>query len=90
MTHNVPLDAASLHALQNSELAYMALLGPVSRRKRVMAEAGFPDDQSCVEFAGPAGLDLGGELPEAIVISILSECHAKLHRRLATSISSIL
>ena len=28
---------------------------------------------------GPVGLDIGGELPESIALSILAQCHAVLY-----------
>lgn len=81
MSHNVGLDAAALRVLQDSPLRYLALLGPRSRRERVFEEAGVADERLTTPVSGPAGLDIGAELPESIALSILSECHAVLQQR---------
>ncbi|MFC6672815.1 XdhC family protein [Marinobacterium aestuariivivens] len=83
MTHNIPLDAAALKSLQRAPLRYLALLGPASRRARVLEEAGLSEKTLDLPLAGPAGLDIGGELPESIALSILSECHAVLFQHSA-------
>jgi xanthine dehydrogenase accessory factor len=46
-------------------------------------------DQLPVSLAGPAGLHLGGDLPEGIALAILAECHAAIHRVDAHSISGL-
>ncbi|NVK42811.1 MAG: XdhC family protein [Oceanospirillaceae bacterium] len=81
MSHNVGLDAAALRLLQDSPLRYLALLGPRNRRERVFEEAGVAEDRLTTPVSGPAGLDIGAELPESIALSILSECHAVLQQR---------
>ncbi len=90
MAHNIKLDSAALQALNHNVLKYIALLGPTSRRVKVIRAAGLVEDEIKVPLSGPAGLDIGGELPESIAMSILSECHAKLHNCSAQSISDIL
>lgn len=81
MSHSVTLDAAALAQLNGVGLSYMALLGPLSRKRQVMAEAGLGAEGHGLKqpLSGPAGLDIGGELPESIALSILAECHARLH-----------
>ncbi|MBX2838202.1 MAG: XdhC family protein [Gammaproteobacteria bacterium] len=79
MTHNIELDASALVALSEVPLRYLGLLGPTSRRRRVLAEAKLSEDHIHTELSGPAGYDLGGDLPESIALSMLSECHAYLH-----------
>lgn len=90
MSHNVQMDAEALCILQSSSLKYLALLGPDSRRKKVLAAADLTEEQLRTPLAGPAGLDIGAELPESIALSILAECHASLHRKQAHSLSGIL
>ena len=68
----------------------MALLGPSARKQQVLEIAGLNDALLRVPLAGPAGLDLGGELPESIALAILAECHACLHQSDARSLSQIL
>ncbi|MBY4675038.1 XdhC family protein [Marinobacterium arenosum] len=90
MAHNVALDAAALSALQQVPLRYLAMLGPANRRARVLQQAGLSETQLRQPLAGPAGLDLGGELPESIALAILAECHAALNKRSARSLSAVI
>ncbi|MBN3560842.1 XdhC family protein [Aliamphritea spongicola] len=80
MSHNIRLDAAALQHLQGAELSYMALLGPLNRKADVLAEAGLKETQLTTPVSGPAGLGIGGELPESIALSMLAECHQVLHQ----------
>ena len=90
MTHNLQMDADALSALQHlPALRYLALLGPQTRKQQVLSLAGLSESQVKTPIAGPAGLALGGELPESIALSILAECHAVLHQADAVSISGL-
>lgn len=84
MSHSLSLDADALKSLtQDCHLQYLALLGPENRRKEVMTMAGLSTaDLPPCGLEGPAGFDIGGELPESIALSILSQCHARLHGKL--------
>lgn len=88
MTHNLTQDACALNLLDRyfqqpnpSELKYMGLLGPVSRKQKVImmsdVSANFPVEQ----LKGPVGLDLGGELPESIALSIVAEIQMVLGKQ---------
>lgn len=79
MSHNLQMDAQALSVLQGSRADYLALLGPQSRRASVIELAGMQDSELRIPVAGPAGINLGGELPESLALSILSQCHAVLH-----------
>ncbi len=81
MSHNVELDAQGLSACQHTDLGYVALLGPRHRYREVLASAGLDESQLSTRVSAPAGLDIGGQLPESIALSILAECHAVLHQR---------
>lgn len=75
MTHSVPMDAQSLQALSGKGLDYVGLLGPVHRREEVFEEAGLIDSDFKPTINGPAGFDIGGELPESIALSVIAQCH---------------
>ncbi|ABI38515.1 protein of unknown function DUF182 [Shewanella sp. MR-4] len=79
MHHNLNLDAAALKAIQPFDLKYVALLGPAHRRDKVLEMAELSTDSFSGFFSAPAGLALGGELPSAIALSILAQCHGVLH-----------
>jgi xanthine dehydrogenase accessory factor len=80
MSHNLQMDAEALAVLQTSSVDYLALLGPESRKAAVLELAGLGDTKLNLPVAGPAGLNLGGELPESLALSILAQCHATLYK----------
>jgi xanthine/CO dehydrogenase XdhC/CoxF family maturation factor len=92
MTHNIELDAkALLLTSQNAtQLEYLGVLGPTHRTARVLAHAGMSVADLPVALASPMGLDLGGELPESIALSIIAEVHALLEGGSGQSISGVL
>lgn len=77
MTHNLGHDRAYLSQVVEAGVAYIGLLGPRARRDRLLGEIG----ASNVHVHGPAGLDIGAEMPESIALSIVAEIHAFLNRR---------
>ena len=78
MTHNVRLDGLALKLVQNSSAQYVGLLGPKHRAQKVFESARLPAAAMTKTLFNPIGLDIGGELPESIALSILSEAHAVL------------
>jgi len=78
MTHNIKMDALALQQFQKVTLRYLALLGPDTRREKVLRAAKLKKIDLKNTLSGPAGLKIGGELPESIALSVLSECHAYL------------
>ncbi|WP_417792861.1 XdhC family protein [Terasakiella pusilla] len=82
MSHSVNLDAQGLTCLQGTSLKHIALLGPRHRYDQVMERAGITDFDLPCPVCGPAGLDIGGQLPESIALSILAEAHAVLHEKI--------
>ena len=90
LTHNIKLDGEALNLLQNSQVNYVGLLGPVHRTERVMQSANLSPDMLNFKLANPVGLRLGGELPESIALSMLAEVHAFLDHADALSISQVL
>jgi xanthine/CO dehydrogenase XdhC/CoxF family maturation factor len=90
MMHNVDLDAQALILCQQSAAGYVGLLGPIHRTDQVLARAQLTRLQLRQPLANPIGLQLGGELPESIALSILAEMHAFFERACGDSISGVL
>lgn len=77
MSHNYPQDARLMPQLLAAAPRYLGMLGPRSRAEKMFDEIG-------AALAGdnlyaPVGLDLGGDHPEGIALSVVSEIHAVLH-----------
>ena len=76
MTHNLAMDSDYLSKLlttSEKKLSYIGLLGPQSRRDKLLQESGFDSHQVQSRVYGPVGLNLGGRGAEAIALSIISE-----------------
>ena len=75
MSHHLPSDGMYLRRIVATDTPYIGLLGPSARRARLLDECGIADaDRGRIR--GPAGLDLGGELPEEVALSIIAEINA--------------
>jgi len=59
-------------------MTYIGLLGPKSRRDRLLAEIGASAASLEPRLHGPAGLDLGGRGPEPIALSIVAQMQQEL------------
>ena len=90
MTHNITLDAKSLALAQKSSAKYVGMLGPIHRTDRVLDLIPTTREKLVKPLANPVGLRLGGELPESIALSMLSEAHAFIEQQNGLSISGIL
>lgn len=77
MTHHLGHDRHYLSQVVNAEIPYIGLLGPRARRDRLLSEINAPG----AHVHGPAGLDIGAEMPESIALAIVAEVHAVLNRR---------
>lgn len=75
MSHHLPSDGMYLRRLVAMDTPYIGLLGPSARRARLLDECGIADADRA-RIRGPAGLDLGGELPEEVALSIIAEINA--------------
>jgi len=84
MTHHLGHDRSYLSQVVNAEVSYIGLLGPRARRDRLLDEIG----ASAANVHGPAGLDIGAEMPESIALSIIAEVHASLNRRDGSMLTS--
>lgn len=75
MSHNIELDAQALNMLANSDINHIALLGPKNRFEDVVAACGVDISDIKPNLSGPAGLDIGGDLPTSIALSIIAKFH---------------
>ncbi|SHI87520.1 XdhC family protein [Pseudozobellia thermophila] len=77
MTHSYVRDLKYLLAIKETEPVYFGLLGPATRRERLLDEfiEYYPEvsDSFFDRVYGPAGLNIGAETAQEIAISIISE-----------------
>lgn len=83
MSHHFTLDASYLESLLVSSVAYVGALGPRARTEKMLSElaarpAGLASDD---RLFAPVGMDVGGEGPDAIAISIIAEISAVIAGR---------
>jgi xanthine dehydrogenase accessory factor len=80
MTHHYVVDRALLSELLPSQAPYIGLLGPGRRAEDLLADVEGLGIELTAEqrerLHAPAGLDVGGEGPEAIALSLLAEVMA--------------
>jgi xanthine dehydrogenase accessory factor len=82
MSHHLISDAAYLRELaQAAGPAYVGLLGPESRRKRLAREMGAVAEKLSLRLHSPIGIDIGAVTPEGIALAIVSQIHAWLAGR---------
>ena len=86
MTHNFSRDTEILRQLLASQIQYIGLLGPKSRGDELLAQIGASRE---ARLHSPIGLDLGGETPEEIALSIVAEIQAAFERRSARSLREL-
>jgi xanthine/CO dehydrogenase XdhC/CoxF family maturation factor len=82
MSHHYARDLEYVRALVASDAAYIGVLGPSARGDRMRAGM-TPEELKRSEgrMFSPVGLDLGGDGPEAIALSIISEASAVISAR---------
>ncbi len=77
MTHSYVKDLKYLMAVINKEVPYIGLLGPSKRREKLINEMLERNEDISDAFFdrlhGPAGINIGGETPQEIAISIIAE-----------------
>lgn len=90
MSHILVRDKEAVSAFLRSGASYVGLLGHRARGARILREL---QDEGLVlteamarSLHTPAGLDLGGDTPQAIALSILAEAQAVLGGRTARSL----
>ncbi len=77
-THTLQYDLEWVNQWIAAGARYIGLLGPRARRDEILAKVE-PAQRDLV--FGPAGLDLGGEGPEQVALSIVAEILAVYHQR---------
>lgn len=80
MSHHLATDREYLRMLTKYSTRYIGLLGPPSRRQRLMSDLGAEGASLDERLSGPAGIEIGGRGPEAIALSIVAEIHRTLLR----------
>lgn len=85
MTHHYRYDFPLLQTLAPLNLPYLGLLGPKQRGERLRQDANLPE--SCV-IHSPVGLDLGGDGPNAVALSIIAEIQAVINQRSGLSLQA--
>ena len=80
MTHRLMTDLGFLKQVLPEGYGYIGLLGSRRRRETLLAEAGscgcLEDPSLAERLHAPVGLDLGGEHPATIALSIIAEIQA--------------
>jgi len=80
MTHRLTTDLGFLKQVLPEAYGYIGLLGSRRRRETLLAEAGacglLEDPTVAERLYAPVGLDLGGEHPATIALSIVAEIQA--------------
>jgi Xanthine and CO dehydrogenases maturation factor, XdhC/CoxF family len=86
MSHHYARDLEYLQALLGGGVGYIGILGPRARTERMFAEmeSEFKSVHGSRDVVfGPIGLDIGGDGPDAIALSIVSEVSSVIGRRAA-------
>ncbi len=85
MTHSYMQDQSLMRELLPQPVAYLGLLGPRLRSSRLIAEIasekGLSLDACIAKVHSPVGLDIGGDNPAAIALSIVAGVQAAVHHR---------
>lgn len=87
MTHRYVHDVELMRGLlpMAGEFAYLGLLGPRKRAEKIFAELEHDgmkiSEEMRARLHAPVGLDLGGDTPDAVALSILAEIQSVVARR---------
>lgn len=83
MSHNFSSDAVYLESLLDSDVGYIGIMGPRKRTQIIIDSFSSAGEKRILDprLHNPIGLDLGGESPESIALSICAEIEADRHRR---------
>ena len=89
MAHSVPIDGDALAALGRSSIRHVSALGPRHRFANVLEHAKLKEHTLPFPVSSPAGLDIGGQLPESIALSILSGIHRVLYKETSLHLAKV-
>lgn len=82
MNHNYDRDKMALHVALQTNAFYVGALGPKKRTQQILGELADADVSLDLQnLRSPAGLDIGGDTPEAIAIAIIAEIQSVLKGR---------
>lgn len=87
MTHSFHRDVAILGRILASPPGYVGVLGPRRRTNELLTAVGGGHPPSALRT--PAGLDIGGESPEEIALSLIAEIQAHIGGRAGRPLSTI-
>jgi molybdenum cofactor cytidylyltransferase len=68
-------------------ITYIGLLGPTARKDELLRSLEEPPPEFTGRIYGPVGLNLGGELPEEIALSLIAEIQAVFNKRPGSHLS---
>jgi xanthine dehydrogenase accessory factor len=80
MTHNLDRDAAYLKYFSTTTVPWLGLLGPIRRRDKVLKNAAVSLEQITHKLHAPIGLDIGGQMPENIAVSIAAQLQQYIYQ----------
>ncbi len=85
MTHNYNYDLEMLQLLNDTDVAYIGMLGPAAKRNRMLEELEqngiIVSDTMKAKMYGPTGLNLGAETAEEIAVSVTAEIMAVIQKK---------
>jgi xanthine/CO dehydrogenase XdhC/CoxF family maturation factor len=83
MSHHFARDLDYVRALLATDVAYIGVLGPRARAERMLADMNLAGDamHGTERLFAPVGMDIGGDGPDAIALSIIAEVSAVLNGR---------
>jgi xanthine dehydrogenase accessory factor len=87
MSHHLVTDRIYLSQLERTRIGYIGVLGPPTRKQRLLEELGEQGKALAARLKGPVGLDIGAHTPESIALSILAELQAHMTDTHAQSLS---
>ncbi len=89
LTHSFEQDRNLLRQLLPLDLRYLGLLGAQHRSQLLLNEAaqslGWTPEECLRRVHSPIGLNLGGDSPEAVALTIVAEIQSVLHQQSAVS-----